>query len=65
MLQVASIISLDNIKDSWVLDSMASFHATTHNFLDCVQGDFGQVYLGDDKSCKLVGKRKHTDKITK
>ena len=24
-------------------------------FKDYVQGDFGQVYLGDDKLCKIVG----------
>jgi hypothetical protein len=26
-------------------------------FLDYVQGDFGQVHLGDDAPCKIVGMR--------
>ena len=30
VLQDSLIISLDNIIDSWVLDSRDSFHATTH-----------------------------------
>eukprot|EP00253_Pinus_taeda_P033030 PITA_33030 len=38
-------------------DSGASFHATPDKkyFHDYVQGDFGQVHLGDDKPCKIVG----------
>ena len=58
MLQDALILSLDNVAESWVVDSGASFHATPHRnyFQDYVQGDFGQVYLGDDKPCKIVGK---------
>jgi hypothetical protein len=46
----ALIISVDNIYESWVVDSRASFHATPHrkHFLYYVQGDFGQVHLGDD-----------------
>jgi hypothetical protein len=57
VLQDALILSLDNIIDSWVVDSGASFHATPHRkyFQDYVQGDFGQVYLGDDAPCKIVG----------
>jgi hypothetical protein len=51
------ILSVDNISESWVVDSGASFHATPHrkHFLDYVQGDFGQVHLGDDAPCKIVG----------
>ena len=58
MLQDALILSLDNVVESWVVDSGASFHATPHinYFQDYVQGDFGQVYLGDDKPCRIVGK---------
>lgn len=43
MLQDASIISLENIIDPWVLDLVASFHATPDrkHFYDYVQGDFG------------------------
>jgi hypothetical protein len=50
VLQDALILSVDNISESWVVDSGASFHATPHrkHFLDYVQGDFGQVHLGDD-----------------
>ena len=58
MLQDALILSLDNIYECWVVDSGASFHATPNRkyFKDYVQGDFGQVYLGDDEPCKIVGK---------
>jgi hypothetical protein len=50
VLQDALILSIDNISESWVVDSGASFHATPHrkHFLDYVQGDFEQVHLGDD-----------------
>jgi hypothetical protein len=57
VLQDALILFVDNIAESWVVDSGASFHATPHrkHFLDYVQGDFGQVHLGDDAPCKIVG----------
>ena len=57
MLQDALILSFYNIYESWVVDSGASFHATPNRkyFKDYVQGDFGQVYLGDDEPCKIVG----------
>jgi hypothetical protein len=57
VLQDALILSLDNIYESWVVDSGASFHATPHRkyFQDYVQGDFGQVHLGDDEPCQIVG----------
>jgi hypothetical protein len=57
VLQDALILFVDNIFDSWVVDSGTSFHATSHrkHFLDYVQGDFGQVHLGDDAPCKIVG----------
>jgi hypothetical protein len=57
VFQDALILSLDNISESWVVDSRASFHARPHrkHFLDYVQGDFGQVHLGDDAPCKIVG----------
>jgi hypothetical protein len=56
VLQDALILSVDNIFKSWVVDSGASFHATPHrkHILDYVQGDFGQVHLGDDAPCKIV-----------
>ena len=54
------ILSLDNMNDAWVVDSTASFHATPHKkyFQDYIQGDFGYVYLGNDKARKVVGKGK-------
>ena len=57
VLQDALILSFENITDSWVVDSRASFHATLDKkyFHDYVQGDFEQVCLGDDKPCKIVG----------
>jgi len=57
VLQDALILSVDNISESWVVDSGASFHATPDrkHFLDYVQGDFGQVQLGDNRQCKIVG----------
>jgi hypothetical protein len=57
VLQDALILSVDNISESWVVDSGASFHATPHrkHFLDYVQGEFGQVHLGDDAPYKIVG----------
>jgi hypothetical protein len=60
VLQDALILSIDNISESWLVDSEASFHATPHrkHFLDYVQGDFGQVHLGGDAPCKIVGMRK-------
>jgi hypothetical protein len=60
VLQDALILYVDNIYESWVVDSGASFHATPHrkHFLDYVQGDFGQVHLGDDAPCKIVRMRK-------
>jgi hypothetical protein len=60
VLQDAFIISIDNIYESLVVDLGASFHATPHrkHFLDYVQGDFGQIHLGDDAQWKIVGMRK-------
>jgi hypothetical protein len=57
VLQDALILSIDNISESWVVYSGASFHATPHrkHFLDYVQSDFGQIHLGDDAPCKIVG----------
>ena len=59
-MQDALILSLDNINDAQVVDLGASFHATPYRkyFQDYVQGDFGYVYLGDDKAYNIVGKGK-------
>jgi hypothetical protein len=50
VLQDPLILSIDNNSDSWVAYSGASFHSRPHKkyFLDYVQGDFGQVHLGDN-----------------
>jgi hypothetical protein len=50
VLQYALILSIDSIYESWLVGLGVSFHATPYrkHFLDYVQGDFGQVHLGDD-----------------
>ena len=47
------LLSLEKVDDSWFLDSGASFHTPPHRgyFIDCVQGDFGLIYLGDNEPC--------------
>lgn len=47
----ALICSLETKKESWVLDSGASFHATSQKefFERYVPGNLGKVYLGDDQ----------------
>ena len=52
------ICSLESKEESWVLDSRASFHATFQKefFRNYVPGDLGKVYLGNEQSCKIVGK---------
>ena len=57
VLQDDFILSLENFIDAWVVDSGATFHAIPDkkHFHDYVQGDFGQVRLGDDKPYKFVG----------
>ncbi|CAO2827530.1 unnamed protein product [Amaranthus hypochondriacus] len=53
----ALICSLESKEESWVLDSGASFHATSNkNFFEkYVNRNLGQVYLGDDQPCDIVG----------
>jgi len=40
-----------------MVDSRASFHATPdkNHFHDYVQRYFGEVHLGDDKPCTIIG----------
>eukprot|EP00253_Pinus_taeda_P013261 PITA_13261 len=53
VLQDALILSFENITNSWVVDSGASFHAHLIRILhDYRQGDFGQVRL--DKAWKVT-----------
>ena len=58
MLQDALILNGENIINYWVVDSGASFHATPHrkHFHDYVQGNFGQVCLGDERPLDIIGK---------
>uniref|UniRef100_A0A803LV23 Retrovirus-related Pol polyprotein from transposon TNT 1-94-like beta-barrel domain-containing protein n=1 Tax=Chenopodium quinoa TaxID=63459 RepID=A0A803LV23_CHEQI len=53
----ALICSLESKEESWVLDSGASFHATSNKnfFGKYVHRNLGQVYLGDDQPCDIVG----------
>ena len=54
ILQDALILfTLDKNCDYWVMDSGASFHATSHReyFCEYIQGNYGQVFLGDDHPC--------------
>jgi hypothetical protein len=38
-----------------IFGAFISCHTHRKHFLDYVQGDFGQVHLGDDAPCKIVG----------
>lgn len=53
----ALICSMEKRADFWVIDSGASFHATSnrHSFINYVSGNFGEVYLRDDHPCSVVG----------
>jgi hypothetical protein len=53
------ICPLGSKMESWVLDSGASFHATSHMdlFENYISGNFGKVYLGDDQACDITEKR--------
>jgi len=50
--------SLESKEESSVLDSGAFFHATSQKefFKNYVLGNLGNVYLGNEQSCKIVGK---------
>jgi hypothetical protein len=52
------ICSLESKEESWVLESVASFHATSQKefFKNYVSGNLGKVYLGNEQSCEIVGK---------
>ncbi|BBG97486.1 hypothetical protein Prudu_006629 [Prunus dulcis] len=54
----ALICSLESNEESWVLDSGASFHATSQKqfFERYVPGNLGKVYLGNDQPCAIIGK---------
>ena len=52
------ILSLAGSNESWVIDSGASFHATSRHelFQNYVREDFKKVYLGDNEPCNIIGK---------
>jgi len=52
------ICSLENKEESWVLDSGASFHATSQRefFDNYFPRILGKVYHGNEQSCEIVGK---------
>ena len=57
VLQDALILAMDGDVGSWVIDSGASFHATSNkeNLENYVAKDLGHVYLGDDETCNVEG----------
>jgi len=54
----ALIFYLENKEESWVLDSGASFHATSNRefFENYVPGILGKVYPSNEQSSEIVGK---------
>jgi len=48
----------DTTSNSWVIDSRALLHASSCSkaFPNYKEGKFGNVYLGDKKSCEILGK---------
>ena len=55
----ALILSVDDLCDSWVLDSGVSFHTTSqHDVLEnYVAGNHRKVYLADGESLDIIGIR--------
>ena len=54
----ALIFSVDSSTESWILDSGASFHSSPSKelFRNFKSGDFGKVYLADNKTLEIEGK---------
>ncbi|KAF6163086.1 hypothetical protein GIB67_001414 [Kingdonia uniflora] len=54
----ALLLSCDDVNESWIVDSGASFHATANvGFLtNFVKGDFGTVFLADKSARNITGK---------
>ena len=55
---VLILSTTDTKSNSWVIDSRASLHATSSmdSFTNYHEGKFGEFFLGDNKSCEIVGK---------
>jgi len=58
IVQDALIPSMDSNAKLWVIDSGASFHATSNGEMlqNYVASDIEKVLLGDDEPCNIVGK---------
>ncbi|KAL2243395.1 UNVERIFIED_CONTAM: Retrovirus-related Pol polyprotein from transposon TNT 1-94 [Sesamum indicum] len=54
----ALLLSVSSSSDDWVVDSGASFHSCNNKDImePYTSGDFGLVYLADNKPLKIVGK---------
>jgi len=54
----ALILFLTNLSESWVIDSSASFHATSRHdiFQNYMNGELKKLYLGDNEPCDIVRK---------
>ena len=52
------ILSVDSPAESWILDSGASFHSSPSKelFRNFKSGNFGKVYLADNKTLEIEGK---------
>ena len=55
----ALILSVNSPIESWILDSGASFHSSPSKklFQNFKSGNFGKVYLADNKALEIEGKR--------
>ena len=51
--------------ESWLIDSGASFHFTPHGewFCEYEEYDCGDVFLGDDRKARIVGRGKFKLKL--
>ena len=54
----ALILSVNRPVESWILDSGASFHSSLSKelFQNFKSGNFGKVYLADNKALEIEGK---------
>ncbi|KAL2243895.1 UNVERIFIED_CONTAM: Retrovirus-related Pol polyprotein from transposon TNT 1-94 [Sesamum indicum] len=54
----ALLLSVSNSSDDWIVDSGASFHSCSNKDImeSYTSGDFGLVYLADNKPLKIIGK---------
>ena len=54
----ALILSVNSPVESWILDSGASFHSSPSKelFQNFKSGNFGKVYLADNKALEIEGK---------